>query len=321
MELSYKILPRYVLHSAERNGQTKHMWSKTLEDGSTMSYYIYTGEYQVLISIDEKLLGFREVKEGFDFYQRTKYAPLVKKEFEVRSHLLKQPVDLNYNLMTYEFFKSCRMARSDVFVTSDKILNDGRVSVIYSRLHYDRTNGVDDNFLVIGRMVFTHYRVEELMKLEDAINDGSATYWRPELSGTMDYIPRYGVSEYKDGRQKKFTTKGLYLKTCAMPGNTTATVYNRCQLNTRYYMRWHHMLYSFASLPDCELIISQLQGKSLQDKPAGMKGEYDSLTPSVKTIAARLSRYLTADITYSWRHSEALRISQTGSLTGLSAIM
>jgi hypothetical protein len=287
-----------------------------------MSFYVSQSGTGYYITIATSVFFFSNHDDMTKFWKEIIVAPAgtVKYTYKINYDWFNQPLDLNYNLLSYEFFGNCRLGRGEpAKVVSENVLNDGRVSVIYTTLRYENWGRNPKQFyLAVGNLIFRHWRIEPLKRLEHAINEGYASWWRRELSGTMDYIPKYSVCDYDERRHAKYTTEELYVSSYAMPGDTVGHVYKRVAATCRYYLRFHCKLYSLTSLKDCELIINQIKARNSLAMPPANEEANRTLLESIEVIGARIGPYLTADMCTWYHRSDLLSISRSGYLTGLN---
>ncbi|MEJ7913309.1 MAG: hypothetical protein WKF70_09155 [Chitinophagaceae bacterium] len=292
---------------------------KNLSRGVTMTWYMGPSS-TYFAAINQTVYCFDNYEDGDNFWKATNKPPFgtVRYKYEAEKKHLEGPLDLDYNILTYEYFNSCKRGRGWISLLSENILADGRVSLLYSDSFWS-PKPPRQYFLVIGQIVLCYHSFEPLKRLEFAINSGVLQYWRPEIAGTMDYIPKYSVSDYIESRHSKYTLPELLVREQELKGVASAKIYRPVNKTVRYYLRIENKLYSFGSAEDCELILSNLKDRDFSNVPLMDEKSDRLLSESVELTAARLTMYLNADMHY--YKSELLTVSKNGSLTGLNAII
>ncbi len=316
MKFDYIVTYLWHLNDAIEKKKVCFHRERNLPDGTTLTFYTATPG-----SNSKEFIKAKSIVYGFDVYAEALiwFIDLIelptppKKIVKIDSEVLLRELPIDPDFITYDFFTKCKLKRLKVL--SETFLKDGRVSVIYARIpdiYYDSHPYFHiDYYLVIGRLVFTLYHFERLVLLEALINSGYLTTWRPELTGKMNYVPKYKLGFYNNHRGK-FLKEMNITKSFVTPTGVVAEVYT-CNNNAGYCkMVAGDLIYSFKSASDCEIIIDALIANDIRVQPAFNKG---SINNDLEIVSARLNRFINADLQF---QTSKVCVLQTGSLSGLS---
>jgi hypothetical protein len=300
-------------------GTVRLIRTKSLADGTTANWYTPATGYKgsEFIEIDSIVYVFSEFTEAAEWFVPLDKAPdPPRRTVKIDYDFLSKPVSLDYNLLTYDFFHKCRC--KSLTVLGETILKDGRVSVLYADIpgltYSSESYFRVEYYLVIGRLVFTHWNPEPLVLLESLINSEYLTTWRPELAGKLNYVPAYKLSVLNK-HHGRFLKEMHIIKSFVTPTGLVADVYGKTDNPGHCRIITGNLIYLFKTVADCEIIIDDLIANDIRVQPE-LKTE--SIRKNLDVIGARLNRFINADL--AWHKSKAI-VSASGSITGLNAII